>query len=251
MCICVLRFTLHYINFRWSHKFVYSPLSFHYKFIVIHSIVSHLVRVKEQIKLCKSMGCLCYNFIICDHHMRPPIQYTITLHGDPDQGLQPAEEGGKLIYLRFFSTRNYSFMPQPWSAIRFFRQLWTLVINFGKAGPFSSLLVQMWQFSNINIFDTRGRNDLKQAPLYAWHSHCTLQWLSWLNEHCKFVKLLFLQWRSDWLYQLKGWPIQDGYQQKLLASIFQLLISQQFLHYSSSYLHMYPNLYVYKFLWKD
>ena len=56
--------------------------------------------------------------------MRPLIQHTqITLHGDPDQGLQPAEEGGKLIHLRFFSTRNYSFMPQPWSAIRFFRLL--------------------------------------------------------------------------------------------------------------------------------
>ena len=100
MCICVLRFTLHYINFRWSCKFVYSPLSFHYKCIVIHSTVSNLVRVKEQIKLCKSMGCLRYNFIICDHHhMRPLIQYTITLHGDPDQGLQPAEEGGKLIHV--------------------------------------------------------------------------------------------------------------------------------------------------------
>ena len=48
MCICVLRFTLHYINFRWSRKFVYSPLSFHYKCIVIHSTVSHLVTVKEQ-----------------------------------------------------------------------------------------------------------------------------------------------------------------------------------------------------------
>ena len=98
MCICVLWFTLHYIIFRWSHKFVYSPLSFHYKCIVIHSTVSHLVRVKEQINLYKSMGCLSYNFI----NLRPPpyaTTYTahITLHGDPDQGLQPAEEGGKVI----------------------------------------------------------------------------------------------------------------------------------------------------------
>ena len=50
MCICVLRFSLHYINYRWSRKFVYSPLSFHYKYIVSHSTVSHLVRVKDQIK---------------------------------------------------------------------------------------------------------------------------------------------------------------------------------------------------------
>ena len=70
---------------------------------------------------------LSYNFIFCDHHMRPLLQYkhnyTITLHGDPDQGLQPAEEGGIYIYLRFFSTRIQSYMPQLWLAIRFFRQL--------------------------------------------------------------------------------------------------------------------------------
>ena len=48
MCICVLWVSLHYINYRWSHKFVYSPLSFHYKCIVSHSTVSHLVRVKDQ-----------------------------------------------------------------------------------------------------------------------------------------------------------------------------------------------------------
>ena len=71
MCICVLRFSLHYINFRWSHKFVYSPLSFHYKYIVSHSTVSHLVRVKDQIKHCKSMEDLSFNFIFCDHHMWP------------------------------------------------------------------------------------------------------------------------------------------------------------------------------------
>ena len=71
MCICVLRFSLHYINYRWSHKFVYSPLSFHYKYIVSHSTVSHLVRVKDQIKLCKSIEDLSYNFIFCNHHMRP------------------------------------------------------------------------------------------------------------------------------------------------------------------------------------
>ena len=48
MCICILQFSLHYINYRWSRKFVYSPLCFHYKCIVIHSTVSHLVRVKDQ-----------------------------------------------------------------------------------------------------------------------------------------------------------------------------------------------------------
>ena len=79
ICICVLRFTLYYIKFRWSRKFVYSPLSFHYKCIVIHSTVSHLVRVKEQIKLCKSMGCLSYNVTICDHHHMRPLIYN-TLH---------------------------------------------------------------------------------------------------------------------------------------------------------------------------
>ena len=71
MCICVLQFSLHYINYRWSCKFVYSPLSFPYKYIVSHSTVSHLVRVKDQIKHCKSIEDLSFNFIFCDHHMRP------------------------------------------------------------------------------------------------------------------------------------------------------------------------------------
>ena len=56
---------------------MHSPLSFHYKCIVIHSTVSHLVRVKEQINLYKSMGCLSYNFI----NLRPPpYATTYTVH---------------------------------------------------------------------------------------------------------------------------------------------------------------------------
>ena len=64
------------------------------------------------------------NFIFCNHHMRPLLHTnTNTLHGDPDQGLQPAGKGGIYIYLRFFSTRIQHYMPQPWSATRFFRLL--------------------------------------------------------------------------------------------------------------------------------
>ena len=74
-------------------KFVYSPLSFHYKYIVNHSTVSHLVRVKDQIKHYKSIEDLSFNFIFCDYHMRPLLQHTYnTLHGDPDQGLQLQEK---------------------------------------------------------------------------------------------------------------------------------------------------------------
>ena len=40
------------------------------------------------------------NFIFCDHHMRPLLHTnTNTLHGDPDQGLQPAGKGGIYIYI--------------------------------------------------------------------------------------------------------------------------------------------------------
>ena len=86
MCICVLQFSLHCINYRWSRKFVYSPLSFHYKYIVSHSTVSHLVRAKDQIKLCKSIEDLSCNFIFCDHHMWPllhtQLHFMVTLTKD-------------------------------------------------------------------------------------------------------------------------------------------------------------------------
>ena len=65
-------------------------------------------------------------------------------------------------------------MPQPRSAIRFSDCCeHCLLICKGDAITESQiLLVQNWQFSNINYGDTRGCNDLKPAPLYTWQSNC-------------------------------------------------------------------------------
>ena len=123
MCICVLRFSIHYINYRWSRKFVYSPLSFHYKYIVSHSTVSHLVRVKDQIKHCKSIEDLSFNFIFCDHHMRPLLHTQLHFMVTPTKDCNLQEkEVYTYIYSSFLQEFNIT-VPQPWSATRFFRLL--------------------------------------------------------------------------------------------------------------------------------
>ena len=123
MCICVLQFSLHYINYRWSRKFVFSPLSFHYKYIVSHSTVSHLVRVKDQIKHYKSIEDLSFNFIFCDHHMRPLLHIQLHFMVTPtkDSNLQE-KEVYTYIYSSFLQEFRH-YVPQPWSATQFFRQL--------------------------------------------------------------------------------------------------------------------------------
>ena len=55
--------------------------------------------------------------------MQPLLHIQDTLHGDPDQGLQPAGKGGIYILFQFFSTRIRCYMPQPWLATRFFKLL--------------------------------------------------------------------------------------------------------------------------------